>query len=611
MSPKSESLLGSFPELGKTKIRTLLDLALCVPCEYRDTRPCQSLREGRNATVGVTPISVEKRSKRLLVSARTHLGVPLDIVVFHPKPYHFSLFKGSVNLYVYGKVERFGARLQMANPKQVTPGDRIEPRYKTALRSDRFWRIVQALLTQEALENAGLPSETAEVLRSTHFPNDALLRRFESGLGFDEAMVRALKFTEIFAYLGKLATKRRRFEAIKPLIGSAVPLIERLPFSLTEDQQTVIAQIGADLRRSVAARRMVVGDVGSGKTMVILAAAMMAYPERALLMAPTSVLARQLYDEATRWLPENVKVALVTQNTCFGEPSEAHLVVGTQALLHRELPQALLVMVDEQHRFGAKQRQALETRVQQGKKRPHYLQFSATPIPRTQAMVDASLIDVSLIASVPFKKDITTKMVGKSDFPGLLEHLRLEINAGRQALVVYPLVEESDKLAYRSLESAADFWQSRFKNVYITHGKDPNKETVLREFAQKGMLLLATTVIEVGISLPKLSTIVISGAERMGLSTLHQLRGRVSRNGLKGYCFLFTREKKNPRLEAFAKTLNGFEIARLDLKFRQSGDMLEGWQQSGQQFVWLDMAEDEAVIAAAKARLEQLQSALN
>jgi len=151
-------------------------------------------------------------------------------------------------------------------------------------------------------------------------------------------------------------------------------------------------------------------------------------------------------------------------------------------------------------------------------------------------------------------------------------------------------------IAYQSIDEARGFWESRFENVYVTHGKDKEKEKVLYEFRQKGDILLATTVVEVGISLPELTTVIIVGAERLGLSTLHQLRGRVSRTGLKGYCYLYTNVKESKRLESFSTTSSGFDIAKLDLEYRKSGDMLSGEHQSGQSFKYVDMAQDEAVI---------------
>ncbi|MEJ2526607.1 MAG: helicase-related protein [Sulfurovaceae bacterium] len=267
-----------------------------------------------------------------------------------------------------------------------------------------------------------------------------------------------------------------------------------------------------------------------------------------------------------------------------------------------DLPKVELIMIDEQHRFGVMQRNKLEKLAQIGKKRAHMLQFSATPIPRTQAMMDSALIDISLITHTPFKKNIMTKVISKEDFKPLLSHIDTEISKDNQVLIVYPLVEESEQIPYQSIDEARGFWEKNYERVFVTHGKDKEKQDVLLDFREHGNILLATTVVEVGISLPRLTTIIIVAPERLGLATLHQLRGRVGRHGQEATCFLYTNDKNNQRLEKFAKTDNGFEIARLDLLFRNSGDILEGTMQSGYKFRWLDMANDEAIIAKAKER---------
>ncbi len=353
---------------------------------------------------------------------------------------------------------------------------------------------------------------------------------------------------------------------------------------------------------------MVVGDVGSGKTMVILASMMMAYPHRAILMAPTSLLALQLYEEACKYLPFFVNIALVMQDKEEGEYLKADFIIGTHSLLYKDnLPTAPLVMVDEQHRFGTKQRALLETLARgDGNRHAHFIQFSATPIPRTQAMMNSALIDISLITQTPFQKKITTKVIRKPDFSKLLEHIKEEISKKHQVVIVYPLVEASESIEYQSLSESREFWEKRFENTFVTHGKDKNKEKVLLEFRQKGDILLATTLIEVGISLPRLTLIVIVGAERLGLATLHQLRGRVGRLGLESWCYLFTNTHKSSRLDAFTNTTNGFDIASLDLKFRDSGDILDGTVQSGTKFRWLDMGQDEEIVAIARQRVYNL-----
>jgi ATP-dependent DNA helicase RecG len=320
-------------------------------------------------------------------------------------------------------------------------------------------------------------------------------------------------------------------------------------------------------------------------------------------MAPTTILANQLFEEAQKFLP-NLKTILVTNKTKKGDLSAYDFIIGTHALLYRELPEAALVMVDEQHRFGTQQRNMLEKLVSEGLKKPHFLQFSATPIPRTQAMIETAHIDVSLITSTPFTKEIDSKVIHKSDFKELLVKIKEEIAEGNQVLLVYPLVEQSEMIEYQSIDEARVYWEKNFDDVYVTHGKDKDKEQVLFDFRENGKILIATTVVEVGISLPRLTTVVIVGAERLGLSTLHQLRGRVSRTGLKGYCYLYTNKSTSERLDEFVNTTSGFDIANLDLKFRKSGDLLKGTNQSGTQFRFVDLVEDEEIVRSVKRDLD-------
>ncbi|WP_353661171.1 ATP-dependent DNA helicase RecG [Hydrogenimonas sp. SS33] len=604
-------------KLKKAGFSSLLELAVHTPHAYLDTRLSTVLQPGETHTVEGQVLQTRRVGERLVAAVRTPLvPAPLEMTVFHPKPYHSAIFKPGITLYLHGKIERFGTKWQMVNPKKLSSVGEIVPRYKCRVRQDVHRRIVASLVTVANLVGEGLDERQAELIVRAHRPDERWLRLYRRHGGLGPRTLEALKSAEALDYFKRMRKKRARFPSMAKLEGDIAPFLERLPFELTEDQKRAIAAIREDLRSDHAARRMVVGDVGSGKTMVILAAAAAAWPRRAILMAPTSILARQLYEEAKKWLPAYVETALVVQNGEEGDAQSAHFIVGTHALLYRDLPPAPLVMVDEQHRFGTEQRKRLEVlagignrekgngngETGEGEARPHYLQFSATPIPRTQAMIDSALVDVTLIESTPFAKDITTTIIGRSDFAQLQAHIEKETEAGRQVLVVYPLVEESEHIGYRSLEESESFWRERFDGVFATHGRDKNKDEVLQAFAKEGKILLATTVIEVGISLPKLSTIVIVGAERMGLATLHQLRGRVSRTGLKGYCFLFTNDPKNARLKAFCQTKNGFEIARLDLKFRQSGDLLDGRAQSGKAFRWLDMAEDEGIVQAVAAR---------
>ena len=588
----------------KLKIHTLLDLALIIPTSYNDTTLSTTLEIGKIATLEAKVVDSSIYAGKLRVTFNlTGSGRRLSSTFFRVTPYHHKLFEVGSNHVIQGKLEEYKGYLQMSQPKSIKQIGKITPKYKTVLKESEVSALIEAYVSEQNLYNEGLDSKEVSTLMHIHFPK-SMEEVYENG-SFKAEFIQILKFIEAYNHMKKLRGKRADFPALRALVGEINTFVEHLPFTLTKEQQAVITQIQTDLaREDKAAKRMVVGDVGSGKTMVILASVMMALPHKSILMAPTSLLALQLYEEACKHLPKDVKVALVMQGKDEGEYQEADFIIGTHALLYKEdLPEASLVMVDEQHRFGTKQRASLEALVSAGECKPHFLQFSATPIPRTQAMMESELLDVSLITTTPFEREVLTQTISKQDFPDLLTHIKDEIAQEHQVLIIYPLVEESSEVPYQSLVESRGFWEEKFDNVYVTHGKDKQKEEVLLEFREKGNILLATTVVEVGISLPKLTLIVIVGAERLGLATLHQLRGRVGRNGLKSWCYLYSNTAENFRLEQFTQTNNGFDIAKLDLKFRDSGDILDGTIQSGQRFKWLDMAEDEEVITQAKNRL--------
>ncbi len=589
----------------KLKIRTLLDLALLLPSSYEDTRLSPRIEAGKTQTFEAEVTDRQIRGVRMQVRFRLPaLGRQITGQFFKATPYHQRLFEPGSRHVIHGKVTLYNHWPQIVQPRSLKEYGRILPRYKSALKESEIRALISTYVTERNLYAEGLESREVQTLMRRHFPDEYAGAGELSATPAGEELER-LKFIEAYNHLKKLRSKRREFPALKALKASPKPFIDKLPFTLTEDQRQVIEAIRLDLAREErAARRMIIGDVGSGKTMVILAAATMAGKERAILMAPTSILAQQLYEEACKHLPEELETALVMQGRMEGDYREADFIIGTHALLYLEdLPEAALVMVDEQHRFGTRQRAMLEALVSRGERHPHYLQFSATPIPRTQAMMESELIDVSLITQTPFEKTIHSRVIGRSDFPELLKHIESELEQEHQVLIVYPLVEESEEIPYQSIDEARGFWEKRFEGVYVTHGRDKNKEEVLLKFRERGRILLATTVIEVGISLPRLSTVVIVGAERLGLATLHQLRGRVGRNGLESWCFLYSHQPDNERLTKFCRTRSGFEIARLDLAYRNSGDIVDGTIQSGQKFRWLDLAEDEAIIAQARARL--------
>ena len=587
-------------QFAKLNINSYSELALLIPSSYEDYRLYNTLIPHKAQLIDATVESVYRSANSLQITLFVHnFGYAIQGVLFRPKPYMLHQFHVGDRDYYYGVIECKLGHCSMAMPKKVSSIGAITPKYKTAVRNDVMQRFIVNNLTCENLMHEGIPKDIADAVLQLHFPtSEELLLKHE----LPTQTLDALKYIELFVYMKQLSQKRRYFQASYSKKASYSEWEKELPFSLTQEQKNAIEDIKTDFAKNVASKRMVVGDVGSGKTMVILASASMMYPNRSILMAPTTILAKQLFEEAQKYLL-HVKSVLVTNRSKKEDLSGYDFIIGTHALLYRELPHADLVMVDEQHRFGTAQRNLLEKLVSTGETKPHFLQFSATPIPRTQAMIETAHIDVSLITSTPYKKDITSRVIRKENFQELLKHIKSEIAQNNQVLLVYPLVEESQILEYQSIDEARGYWEKRFENVYVTHGKDKEKEEVLMEFREKGNILIATTVVEVGISLPKLSTVVIVGAERLGLSTLHQLRGRVSRTGLKGYCYLYTNQKSSERLSKFTHTTSGFDIANLDLKFRKSGDLLKGSNQSGNQFRWVDLSEDEAIVQRVKEAL--------
>lgn len=663
----------------------LYELILTPPHSYQNTMPIRNLVDNAEGALSLQITDSRYRPKAYtFYGFSKSLNAMVELVYFYPKPYHKALFTLGQEVIVQGKMRLNNGTPSFIQPKVIKSLGEILPIFKVAKhKSTSIHSLCKTYITQKNLANLGLPSDIAQSIMEIFYPNEDFYALYTSHKGFSGKHLEALKFVELFYYALRLSKKKSDFPAKYVCRGDYSEFVSSLPFRLTNAQSRVIAEIACDFGSGRAARRLVMGDVGCGKTMVILSSVMIAYPQKSLLMAPTTILAKQLYEQAKLYLPSFVRVGLITGDSKefktskdstqkskgkkdskdFGILFEYDFIIGTQALLYRDIEgeDFALVMSDEQHRFGTKQRYALEklasstrqnssvhfgasfgnakdssakssanidssvdskaktqadleadsqTHIEKNPKtkqasKPHILQFSATPIPRTMAMLESKMIDVSIIDELPFKKDISTRIITRSDFKELLAHIQSEVAQNHQVAIIYPLVEQSEVIDYLSLSEGARFWQERFSGVFITSGQDKDKQEVLEAFAKEGKILLATTLIEVGISLPNLSTIVIIAPERLGLATLHQLRGRVSRNGLKGYCFLYTQNNgDNARLKDFATQSSGFEIARLDLAYRKSGDLLSGDKQSGENLLWADLAQDEDILKRALKELE-------
>ena len=596
-------------KLAKMGVSSLLDLALILPKSFDDLSVKNEPNEGDN-TVEIETKTLQSRNFILNITAFCYTwNCDIKITIFNARAWHFGAFKKGKKFFIHGKSNFNFGFWQFINPKIVTKIGEISPHYKLDLKDASVQEILKKYINYDALIQEGLNEVEANFIIQIH-KNSQNSVKIIKNLDLNEKDRKILSFIEIFSYLKKLRAKKLDFPCKNFALTDISAWISKLPFKPTNDQQKAIDDIKNDLSSPIASKRVIMGDVGSGKTLVILAAALMNYPQISYLMAPTSILAEQIFNEAKRLLPDFMNTILVKSGEKTLNLNGANLVIGTHALLYHNLAKSNLVMVDEQHRFGSNQRDKIAELTKDGKYRANFLQFSATPIPRTLSMIQSEYVSFSFLKQMPFKKDIRTTIIQNNGFSELLRHIKSEISNGRQVIIVYPLVEESQTSIYQSLDEGASFWQKRFENVMITHGKDKDKDKKLEIFRDSGSLLLTTTVVEVGISLPRLSIIVIVGAEKMGLASLHQLRGRVGRNGGIGYCYLYTKLESIPeRLKEFAATLDGFKVAEIDLKNRQAGDLLDGTIQHGETFNYFDYDEDIAL--KAKERLKKFKISQN
>lgn len=629
-------------------LKNLLDLALLLPKKLENLTLSQAPSESV-CTQEVQILRTNSHSGKLMgVVWCKGWEIEASFIFFHPSRWHFGAFKAGKECIFNAKMNLFNGMWQFSNPKIITKAGFFVPKYQVAgIKDESIARLIHEYVSKENLSASGLDEQRAGLLVRLHAYDErsfglfnalkmALNKKDENALNSSEnlnfsqenapnlsqiqpnstkslakqgeELLKELKYIEIYNFLRRLRNKKQVSKSYEIELYDISKWLESLPFKPTSDQMRAIEDIKGDLRSKNAKRRIIMGDVGCGKTLVLLAAALLVYPKQAVLMAPTSILANQLFDEAKRLLPNFMQISLlkggkkdknVEQNL-----QNAHLIIGTHALIHLNSLNAVLVMVDEQHRFGSNQRQKINDLAKNDDTRAHFIQFSATPIPRTLSMIQSELVSFSFIRQMPFRKDIQTFCVQGKDFSLIIERINAELAKKNQVAIIYPLVNESEKGVYLPLEKAKEYWQKRYDGVYTTHGKDKDKDKVLVEFREKGCILLATTVMEVGISLPRLSTIIIVGAEKLGLATLHQLRGRVGRVGLPSFCYLYTKLNTMPtRLLEFSQTLDGFAIAELDLKNRLSGDLLDGFAQHGNEFEFFDFANDEKILEQAKADL--------
>lgn len=564
----------------------------------------------------------EGRTKRLIGKFTDGTGT-IDLVWFQGINYIKEKVLTGVEYIIFGKPVEFGHVYNIPHPdidpveqaEQVANG--LTPFYNTSekmkksfLNSRAIQNMQYALLSHlNWILPETLPSSIlerihmmpfAEAIRNVHFPESVdKLRQAQLRLKFDELFFIQLNILKT-ASLRKLKLKGIVFPTVGHYFNTFYK--DYLPFELTNAQKRVVREIRLDMGSGRQMNRLLQGDVGSGKTLVGLLSMLLAVDNncQACMMAPTEILANQHYATVMEFLKDmDIKVALLTGSTKKKERNrilpaiasgEIQIVIGTHALIEETVifSSLGLAIIDEQHRFGVEQRSRLWMK---NAVVPHVLVMTATPIPRTLAMTLYGDLDVSVIDELPpGRKPIQTLHRYDNKKAQLYDFLRKEIKLGRQVYVVYPLIEGSEKLDYKNLEEGFETFKEVFPEykVCMVHGKMKavDKDTEMQKFISgEAQILMATTVIEVGVNVPNASVMVIESAERFGLSQLHQLRGRVGRGAEQSYCILVSSYKLSndtrKRLEIMVNSNNGFEIAEADLRLRGHGD-LEGTRQSGE-----------------------------
>jgi len=657
--PPSRGLDDQLARLGLVRDQ---DLALHLPLRYEDhtrTVPLASLRAGESQQAEGTVVNtdIQYRPRRQLVclleevADDTRSRAQLVLRFFHFYPNQQKALAPGRRVRVFGDVREGHFGLEIVHPqfKVVEPGaplpDRLTPVYPTTagLGQEALRKVIaRALASDPALTADSLPDEVvaraglwkfADAVQFLHAPPPRLARLAQQALDArtHPAWTR-LKFDEIVAQQLSLKAHRRARAARRApvLTGTGTltgELLSRVPFKLTRAQERVWREIGHDLKRTIPMQRLLQGDVGSGKTIIAALAALQAIESgrQAVFMAPTEILAEQHYRKLAQWLQGlPIEVAWLTgglpakarkKALAAISSGDAMLAIGTHALFEDEvlLPRLGLAIVDEQHRFGVAQRLKLRGKAMG---EAHQLMMSATPIPRTLAMTFYADLDVSAIDEMPpGRTPVSTRLVNNKRRAEVIERVRRACAEGRQAYWVCPLIEESEKLELQTavaLHAELTAAMPEFV-VGLLHGrmKPDEKAAVMSEFvAGRTHVLVATTVIEVGVDVPNASLMAIEHAERFGLAQLHQLRGRVGRGAAESTCYLLFEEPltdtAKARLKVVFENTDGFEIARQDLIIRGPGEFL-GAKQSGVPLLrFADLEKDVALIEKARDVADEL-----
>lgn len=636
--------------LAKLGVHRNVDLLFLFPRNYEAVTPlvpvAQFIPNQRVSLIGqVTELDerVTQSGKHMLGALVTVEGGSAVRLVWFNQPFRKNELRPGTRLLASGTVKSTVLNWEIVQPQirvlemaeDVPPG-RPLPIYPLTegLKQSAMRHIMRNSLPPllEAVDEV-LPDELRHRLEVTPIRQALHDIHFPDSLEQAHSAQRRFKCQELLVLQLAIALQRRQREnsAKAPRCESTgkihARILNRLPFQLTGDQQTAIAEIASDMAREIPMNRLLQGDVGSGKTLVAQYAMLLcaAYGYQAALMAPTEVLARQHAQTLKRSLASSrVRVELLTGGLTRGDrrsivdrlaAGEIDLLVGTQALLSDDVVfhNLGLVIVDEQHKFGVVQRAKLRSGIFQ----PHYLVLSATPIPRTIAMTAFGDLDVSTIREkLPGRAPVNTYLAGPDELEAWWQFVNRQLAAGRQAYVIAPRVAEQDESEAATAEGLFEMLRSgplRERRIGLLHGRlsSQAKETVLQEFTSQQLdVLVATTVVEVGIDVPNATVMTILDANRLGLSQLHQLRGRVSRGSQSGFvCAVATANcdsGENERLQAFEKSDDGFELAEIDLVLRGPGDLL-GTSQSGLPPLRIaNLAEDSELVALARQVAQEL-----
>lgn len=638
----------------KAGIFSVEDLFYYFPRRYQDQSiisPIASLSEGQIYTVKARVLaSGQRRSWRGGMSI-TEAAVTDDsgsiFCVWFNQPYLKDYFLPGTKLLLYGKIERYGNKLQMSSPDFEIIQDKEEalsaglvPIYSLPDGiSQRFFRNAVKYALKEYLPRLEdfLPYDVRNRNNLLNLAKSLLEIHFPQGADLQNQALRRLSFEEFFLFQVPLALRKRRLALNKGIAHKTDGAIFRqfistLPFSLTAAQQKVIAEIKADMARTQVMHRLLQGDVGSGKTVVAAAACFMAIDGgyQAAFMAPTEILAKQHYEKIMSWVKgqrskvKEIDIGLLVSGLSKADKEkiyadiksgEINLVIGTHALLEEAVrfKNLGLAVIDEQHKFGVGQRALLPKKGSN----PDILIMTATPIPRTLAITLYGDLDISVINQMPpGRLAVETIKFDAAERPQAYKRLVRELEAGNQAYIIFPVIAESQALdiagaqkMYKQLKSGL---LKKFK-VGLIHGqlKQAEQDKAMKKFKDgETDVLVATTILEVGIDIPTVTCMIIEGAERFGLAQLHQLRGRIGRGALQSCCLLISQgsgEDSLRRLEAMVKYSDGFRIAEVDLKIRGPGEFF-GSRQHG--LAELKIADPLAQMRLLKRAREEVMALL-